>query len=177
MATLSKKEAQENDLKAILAKDIGANNPIFSPGHLAELHAVFSLYSDSRQKRTDIRDILFTAHELGLEQKYDLALRVLQDINESNHGNALDFEGFVRELTNKIVRTVLFREILSTRRVGKALSTCWIMRERENLTSKTCDISTISSSTVTTRSNYLISSTQWEATMPKPSVGISLTPM
>ena len=177
MATLSKKEAQEKDLKAILAKDIGANNPIFSPGHLAELHAVFSLYSDSRQKRTDIRDILFTAHELGLEQKYDLALRVLQDINESNHGNALDFEGFVRELTNKIVRTDLFREILSARREEKALLTCWIMRERENLTSKTCDISTISSSTATTRSNYLISSTQWEATMPKPSVGISLTPM
>jgi len=33
--TLSRKEAQDQQLKAILAKDIGANNPIFSPGHLA----------------------------------------------------------------------------------------------------------------------------------------------
>lgn len=103
MATLSKKEAQEKDLKAILAKDIGANNPIFSPGHLAELHAVFSLYADNRQRRTDIRDILLTASELGLDQKYDLAIRLLTEINESNNGNALDFEGFVRELTNRIV--------------------------------------------------------------------------
>lgn len=104
MATLSKKEAQEKDLKAILAKDIGGNNPIFSPAHLAELHAVFSLYADNRQRRTDIRDILLTASELGLDQKYDLAIRLLTEINESANGNALDFEGFVRELTSRIVR-------------------------------------------------------------------------
>lgn len=29
--SLSKKEQQEKDLKAIMAKDIGAKNPIFSP--------------------------------------------------------------------------------------------------------------------------------------------------
>jgi Ca2+-binding EF-hand superfamily protein len=103
MATLSKKEAQERDLKAILAKDIGASNPIFSPGHLAELHAVFSLFADNRQRRTDIRDILLTATELGLDTKYDMAIRVLTEINESANGNALDFESFVKELTNRIV--------------------------------------------------------------------------
>ena len=31
----SEKEQLEKDLKAILAKDIGAKNPIFSPGHIA----------------------------------------------------------------------------------------------------------------------------------------------
>ena len=103
MATLSKKEAQEKDLKAIMAKDIGANNPIFSPAHLAELHAVFSLYADNRMRRTDIRDIILTANDLGLDSKYNMALRLLEEVNESTNGNALDFEGFVKELTNRIV--------------------------------------------------------------------------
>ena len=101
--TLSKKEAQEKELKTILSKDIGANNPIFSPGHLAEIYQVFSLYADPRQKRADIRDIILTATTLGLDSRFELALRVLEDINESANGNALDFEGFVKELTNKIV--------------------------------------------------------------------------
>lgn len=103
MATLSKKEAQEKDLKAILAKDIGSNNPIFSPGHLAELHAVFSLYADNRMRRTDVRDIILTATELGLDTNYEMALRLLQEITDANSGNSLDFEGFVKELTTRIV--------------------------------------------------------------------------
>ena len=74
----TKKEIQEKDLKAIMSKDIGAKNPIFSPGHITELHAVFSLYSDTRLRRTDVRDIILTASSLGLGDTYSMALRVLE---------------------------------------------------------------------------------------------------
>ena len=70
MATLSKKEIEKKDLEAILKKDIGAKNPIFSPGMLAEMHQVFSLYCDPRMRRTDVRDILLTATTLGLDSRY-----------------------------------------------------------------------------------------------------------
>lgn len=99
----SKREIQEKDLKTILAKDIGAKNPIFSPGHIADIHAVFSLYADPRQKRADVRDILLTANTLGLDAKYNIVIRILQEINDSTNGNALDFEGFLKELTARIV--------------------------------------------------------------------------
>jgi len=69
---------QEKELKNILAKDIGAKNPIFSPEHIAELHAVFSLYADPRQRRADVRDILLTASTLGLNVKYELVFRLLE---------------------------------------------------------------------------------------------------
>jgi hypothetical protein len=99
----SKKEQLEKDLKAVLAKDLGAKNPIFSPGHIAEIHAVFSFYADPRQRRADIRDLLLTCSNLGLDQKYEIVIRLLQEINDSTSGNALDFEGFLKELTLRIV--------------------------------------------------------------------------
>lgn len=66
---LSKKEQQEKDLKNLMAKDLGAKNPVFSPEHIAELHSMFSLYADPRQRRADIRDILMTAKTLGLDKQ------------------------------------------------------------------------------------------------------------
>jgi Ca2+-binding EF-hand superfamily protein len=63
---------------------------------------MFSLYADPRQRRAEMRDILMTAQTLGLEQKYEFVYRAIQEIDEANHGNALDFEGFVTELTKKI---------------------------------------------------------------------------
>jgi len=65
-------------LKAVLAKDIGAKNPIFAPDHIVELHALFSLYADPRQRRADVREVLMTASTLGLDSKYELVFRVLQ---------------------------------------------------------------------------------------------------
>ena len=133
---MSKKEIMEKDLKSIMAKDIGAKNPIFSPAHISELHAVFALYCDTRLRRTDVRDIILTATTLGLNDTYNMALRVLEDISDANSGNALDFEGFVRELTNRIVELDLFRETLLMKMEGRPLSTCLIWRARDNLTSK-----------------------------------------
>ena len=60
-----------------MAKDIGAKNPIFSTQHIEELHALFSLYADPRQRRVDVKDILMTAKTLGLDEKYDIVFRVL----------------------------------------------------------------------------------------------------
>lgn len=102
--SLSKKEQQEKDLKAVMGKEIGAKNPIFSPEHIAELHQMFSLYADPRQRRADIRDILMTAKTLGLDTKHELVYRALEEICGSVGADALDFESFIRELTAKIVK-------------------------------------------------------------------------
>jgi len=131
---MSKKEIQEKDLKTILAKDIGAKNPIFSAEHIAELHAVFSLYADPRQRRADVRDILLTASTLGLDAKYELVFRLLHEIHEGTGGNALDFEGFLREVTNRIVTYVLFRVIHLARKAEKLTSLFWMSREKDNST-------------------------------------------
>ena len=104
MAT--KRQIQEKELKAVLAKEIGAKNPIFSPDHIAEVHAVFSLYADPRQRRADVRDILLTASTLGLDTKYELVFRLIGEIHEHTGGNALDFEGFLKELTTRIVSCI-----------------------------------------------------------------------
>ena len=92
----SKKEAQEKELKAVLAKDIGNKNPVFSPDHISELHALFSIYADPRQRRTDVRDMLITASTLGLDHKYEFVFRVLQDVYDQTNGAPLDFETFLK---------------------------------------------------------------------------------
>ena len=92
---MSKRELQEKDLKTILAKDIGAKNPIFSADHIAELHAVFSLYADPRQRRADVRDILLTASTLGLDAKYEFVFRLIHEnrIFNSTQGSPFSEEG------------------------------------------------------------------------------------
>ena len=100
---LSKKEQQKKDLEAVLAKDIGGKNPIFSVDFITELHSMFSLYADPRQRRADIRDILMTAKTLGLDAKYEIVYHAIADIAESTGGDALDFEKFLRELTVRVV--------------------------------------------------------------------------
>ena len=101
---MRKKDIQEKEIKAVMAKDIGAKNPIFAPEAIQELHAVFSLYADPRQRRADIRDILITASTLGLDYKYELVFRLLHEINDNTNGNPLDFEGFLKEVTSRIVQ-------------------------------------------------------------------------
>ena len=78
------------DLKDVLSKEIGAKNPIFSTQHIEELHSLFSLYSDPRQRRVNVKDMLMTAKTLGLDEKYDIVFRVLHDVAEN--GTALNFE-------------------------------------------------------------------------------------
>lgn len=93
---MSKKEIQDKELKTVLGKDIATKNPVFSPEHITELHALFSLYADPRQRRADVRDLLVTATTLGLDQKYDIVFRVIQDVNDGTNGAPLDFEQFLR---------------------------------------------------------------------------------
>lgn len=100
---MSKKEIQKKELATVLAKDIGSKNPVFSTESIEELHALFSLYADPRQRRADVRELLITAHTLGLDSKYEFVFRLLQEVQDSTHGNALDFEQFLKELTARIV--------------------------------------------------------------------------
>jgi hypothetical protein len=127
---MSRKEIQEKELKAVLAKDIGAKNAIFSPDGIAELHALFSLYADPRQRRADVRDFLLTASTLGLDTKYEFVFRVLHDIHEGTHGAALDFEGFLKELTTRIVSVFRFRATPSPRKAAKPTSPFLTFRAR-----------------------------------------------
>lgn len=99
---MSRKEAQQKDLNAVMSKDIGGKNPIFTADSIAELHAMFSLYADPRQRKVDIRDILITAKTLGLD-KYELVYRVIEEIGDAYGGDPIDFENFLRELTGRIV--------------------------------------------------------------------------
>jgi len=87
---MSKKENQAKDLQAILQKEIATKNPIFSNQHIVELHSLFSLYADPRQRRVDIKDISMTAKTLGLDEKYDIVFRVLAEIGETS-GDAVNF--------------------------------------------------------------------------------------
>jgi hypothetical protein len=75
----------------VLGKDVATKNAVLSPEHIVELHALFSLYADPRQRRADVRELLQTAQTLGLDSKYELVFRLLADLNDSTHGAALDF--------------------------------------------------------------------------------------
>ena len=135
---LSRREIHEKDLQVIMAKPIGNKNPIFDQRLIEDLHSMFSLYADSRQRRVEIRDILLTASTLGLEHKHEFVYRALVEIDEANQSQALDFEGFITELSKKIVTFFsLFRVTHSQRRVDKPTSFCLTDMERENLTSLT----------------------------------------
>ncbi len=79
-----------------------------------------------------------TAGTLGLEEKYEFVYRALGEIDEANQSNALDFEGFITELTKKIVILFLsFRVTPSQKRVDKLTSSCLTDMEKASLTSLT----------------------------------------
>lgn len=99
---MSRKDIQAKDLQTVLGKDIATKNPIFSNDAIAEIHALFSLYADPRQRRVDIKDILMTAKTLGLDARYDIVFRILAEVSESS-GDAVNFEEFLKALTARIV--------------------------------------------------------------------------
>ena len=76
---------------------------MLSPEHIEELHALFCLYADPRQRRADTRDLLITASTLGLDTKYEFVFRLLQDVYDGTNGAALDFESFLKEITQRLV--------------------------------------------------------------------------
>lgn len=172
---MSKKEIQQKELNAVLAKDIGAKNPIFSPDHITELHALFSLYADPRQRRADIREFLMTAGTLGLDHKYEFVFRLLHEINEGTNGNALDFEQFLKELTARIVYFDWFREAHSLRTEEELISPYWTSKVKENSISMIWDTLTSNSNTDILMINLLKSSTLLEVMELRPSHGRNST--
>ena len=67
-------------------------------------------------RRADCRDLLQTAQTLGLDKKYEIVFKLINDINDSTGGAPLDFETFVKELTNRLVLVDLFRETPSVKK-------------------------------------------------------------
>ena len=128
--TTSSAAKRETDFKAILQKDIATKNPIFSSEHLEELFNLFTLYSDPRTKKTDIRDVLVTARALGLDKKYELVFRAMEEISETHGGDRIDFETYIRELTRIIVSVLRLRATPSPERAGTPPSTCSTPRAR-----------------------------------------------
>lgn len=48
-----------------------------------------------------------TAKTLGLDQKFEIVYRALEEVCESVGSDALDFETFLKELTAKVVQNKL----------------------------------------------------------------------
>ena len=94
-----------------------------------------------------------TARTLGLDSKYEFVFRLLNDINESSGGAALNFEEFLKEVTVRIVSVLLYRVVPSARTVDVLTSPCSMFRPKVSLTSTTSAISMTSCSTVSTMSN------------------------
>ena len=67
-------------------------------------------------RRADCRDLLQTAQTLGLDKKYEIVFKLITDINDSTGGAALNFEEFVKQLTDRLVSNLLFRETHSVRK-------------------------------------------------------------
>ena len=67
-------------------------------------------------RRADCRDLLQTAQTLGLDKKYEIVFKLINDINDSTGGAPLNFEEFVKELTNRLVSVNLLRETHSVRK-------------------------------------------------------------
>lgn len=130
---MSRKEAENRDLQTVLTKEVVTKNPIFSPEHVTEMHALFSLYADPRQRRADIKDILMTARTLGLDEKFDIVFRVLAEVSETN-GDAINFEEFLKAVTARIVNLCFyFRDLHSLKKEEELTSVSMTFKEEENL--------------------------------------------
>jgi hypothetical protein len=91
---------------------------------------MFYLYSDPRTSKADIRDVLVTARALGLDKKYELVFRAIEEVSEVHHGDKISFESFIKDLTRIIVSILLFREIHSPEREEMLHSIFWIPKEK-----------------------------------------------
>jgi Ca2+-binding EF-hand superfamily protein len=117
-------------LKAALGLEIVLKNPIFSSEHIEELFNMFYLYAEPRTSKADIRDVLVTARALGLDKKYELVFRAIEEVSEVHHGDKISFESFIKDLTRIIVSILLFREIHSPEREEMLPLIFWIPKEK-----------------------------------------------
>ncbi len=102
MAQTNRRDALEKEKAAHLGKDYSKNNPLLSLEHIAELFDLFALYADPRSRKSDVRDILMTARTLGLDAKYQVVFRALEEVAEARK-TEVDFETFIKDLTAKLV--------------------------------------------------------------------------
>jgi len=60
---------------------------------------------------------------------------LLEEIHNGTGGNALDFEGFLKEVTNRIVIVKLFRVTHSVKRAERLISLFWMLKGKVSSTS------------------------------------------
>ena len=97
----SKKELTEKDKKTVFSRDVVTKNPIFTKEQCEDFFEMFNLYCDNR-RQCDVGDILNTARTLGFDKKYKIIFEALCKVNEDNAGELVDFETFLRMITEKI---------------------------------------------------------------------------
>ena len=68
-----------------------------------DFHTLFVLYQNPYTKKIDIRDIIATAKILGLEKRFNMIFKVLTDLHESYNDTNVDFETFIKDLTDRMV--------------------------------------------------------------------------
>ncbi len=133
---MSRKEILDKEKATLLAKDFAKNNPILALEHVEELFNLFALYADPRSKKTDVRDVLMTAKTLGLDSKYQLVYRALEEVADTHHGDPIDFETFIKDLTFKLVSLGLVRATPTPRKEDTTHSTCSTSMARVSLALK-----------------------------------------
>lgn len=106
MAQTNRRDALEKEKAVHLGKDYSKNNSLLSLEHIGELFDLFALYADPRSRKSDVRDILMTARTLGLDAKYQVVFRALEDVADARK-TEVDFETFIKDLTAKLVIFVL----------------------------------------------------------------------
>lgn len=73
-----------------------------------------------------------SAKALGLDEKYDIVFRTLQEVAESS-GDAVNFEEFLKALTARVVIFLInFREIHSVNKEKELISVFMIYKEKES---------------------------------------------
>ena len=91
------------------------------------------------------------------------------DINDSTGGAPLDFEGFVKELTHRLVRVILLRETPSARKEDARTSDSWMLLTKTIFHSMTWNTLVINSVTDMMMNKSGKSSTLLEDTEPRVS--------
>lgn len=64
---------------------------------------MFKLLADYRTNKIYLSEILQTAQTLGIHEKYKIVYRCLERFQEDIGDEPIDFETFVKELTQRIV--------------------------------------------------------------------------
>lgn len=93
----------EKEKKTLFNKDIVKNNRAFTYDQINVLYECFKNFSNPLNNRVFVEDILGAANTLDLHLKYPILFKVLQQVADDYKEDAVDFETFITELTDRMV--------------------------------------------------------------------------